>query len=64
MTTFQNFSLKISTGWVARVVKPILETRNVSDVEISEMSVNLLKTGGNKMSFIPQFCSILMHTST
>ena len=32
MTTFWNFFLKVYTSWSARVFKPFLETRNVSDV--------------------------------
>ena len=43
------------------MVKPILETRNVSDIEMSEMSVNLLKTRGNKMSFIPVLLNFNAH---
>ena len=32
MATFHNFALKIETSSAKRVVQPILETRNVSDV--------------------------------
>ena len=32
MTSFHNFALEVETGRVGRVFKPILETRNVSDV--------------------------------
>ena len=32
MTTFYNVALKLKTGWATKVVKPILEIRNVSDV--------------------------------
>ena len=32
MTTFYNFTLKIETSWVKKVVKYILETWNVNDV--------------------------------
>ena len=31
MATFHNFALKIEVGWVAKVVKPILRTRNVNN---------------------------------
>ena len=30
-TTFNNFPLKIETGRAARMVKPILKTRNIND---------------------------------
>ena len=32
MTTFYNFALKIETSWAKRVVKPISENRNTSNV--------------------------------
>ena len=31
MTTFYNFTLKIETSWVKKVVKPNLETWNAND---------------------------------
>ena len=34
ITIFHNFALQIETGWAKRVVKPILETRNVNDVPV------------------------------
>ena len=34
MTTFHNFTLKIDTSHVKRVVKPILKTRNAIDVSM------------------------------
>ena len=34
MTAYHNFALKTENSWVERVVKPILDTRNTTDVII------------------------------
>ena len=31
MSTFHNFAHKMKTGWVATVIKPILQTKHVDD---------------------------------
>ena len=40
MTIFQNFALKIETGWAKKVVQPFFETRNVNYVCMNVLFIN------------------------
>ena len=40
MTTFYNLALKIETSWAKKVIKPILETWNTSDVVVHVWFIN------------------------
>ena len=40
MTAFYNFALKIETSWAKKVVKPILETWNASNVIVYALLIH------------------------
>ena len=51
MTAFYNFALKIETSWAKKVVKPILETWNASNVIVYALLIHSIIKNFKNMQY-------------